>query len=277
MRGRKNLTAGGLLAIGLSVLVVLAVLAPLVWLFVSSFKSDREVIAYPPTLLPDDWTLDQFRAVNHSLPIAKMFRNSLIFAGGVTAISLLLDSMAGYAFARLDFKRKKLWFAVVLLTMMVPFQILMTPLYIEEHYLGLLDTFLGLILPRATSAYGIYMMRSFFVRLPVSLEESGRLDGLSEFGIFRRIMLPQCVPALVALGVFHFMNNWNDLLYPLMLTSSTEMRTFSAGLAMLVGNKVIKFGPTLAATLISILPVLILYLFGQRYFREGIASTGMKE
>ncbi|MDR2372757.1 MAG: carbohydrate ABC transporter permease [Bifidobacteriaceae bacterium] len=277
MGGRKTITPGGVVAIVISALVMLAVLAPLLWLFVSSFKSDKEVIAYPPTLLPQDWTLDQFEAVNHSLPIAKMFRNSLIFAGGVTVISLLLDSMAGYAFARLDFKHKKLWFAVVLLTMMVPFQILMTPLYIEEHYMGLLDTFVGLILPRATSAYGIYMMRSFFVRLPVSLEESGRLDGLSEFGIFRRIMLPQCLPALVALGVFHFMNNWNDLLYPLMLTSSTEMRTFSAGLAMLVGNKVIKFGPTLAATLISILPVLVLYMFGQRYFREGIASTGMKE
>jgi len=159
---------------------------------------------------------------------------------------------------------------------MVPFQVIMTPLYIEVFKLKLLDTYFGLILPRATSAFGIYMMRSFFVSLPKSLEESARIDGFGEFRIYWSVMLPLCKPALLTLGIFHFMNNWNDLLYPLMLTSSADMRTLSSGLALLVGNKVIKYGPTLAATMISLLPLLILYIFVQKYFTEGIATTGEK-
>ena len=274
---RRRIRLGTIVTIVVGLLIALFVVLPLAWLVVSSFKTDSGIIAFPPTFFPTQWTLAQYQNVNHSIPVLIMTRNSFIFAGAVTVISLTLDSLAGYAFARFDFKHKNLWFAVILLTMMVPFQVIMTPLYIQEFHMGILDTFAGLILPRATSAYGIYMMRSFFVRLPVSLEEAGRLDGLGDLGIFWRIMLPQCKPALVALGVFHFMNNWNDLLYPLMLTSSTDMRTLSAGLAVLVGNKVIKFGPTLAAPMISILPLLILYIFGQRAFREGAAMTGMKE
>ena len=153
----------------------------------------------------------------------------------------------------------------------------MTPLYIDVYKLNLLDTYLGLILPRATSAFGIYMMRSFFAGLPKSIEESGRIDGMGEFRIYWSLMLPLCKPAIASLGIFHFMNNWNDLLYPLMMTSSADKRTLSAGLAVLVGNKVIKYGPTLAATLISLAPLLILYIFCQKYFVEGIATAGMKE
>ena len=149
--------------------------------------------------------------------------------------------------------------------MMVPFQIIMTPLYIEVYKFNLLDTYAGLILPRATSAFGIYMMRSFFAGLPKSIEESGRMDGMGEFRIYWSLMLPLCKPAIASLGIFHFMNNWNDLLYPLMLTSSADKRTLSAGLAVLVGNKVIKYGPTLAATMISLAPLLILYIFCQKY------------
>lgn len=206
-----------------------------------------------------------------------MTKNTVVFAGGVTAVSLLFDSMAGYAFARMHFKGSKLLFTIILLTMMVPFQIIMTPLYIEVYKFNLLDTYLGLILPRATGAFGIYMMSSFFSGLPKSLEESGRIDGMSEFRIYRSIMLPLCKPALVSLGIYHFMNNWNDLLYPLMLTSSQNKRTLSAGLAVLVGNKVIKYGPILAATMISLMPLLVLYIFCQKYFIEGIAASGMKE
>ena len=206
-----------------------------------------------------------------------MTKNTIIFAGGVTIISLFFDSMAGYAFARMNFKGKKILFSIILLTMMVPFQIIMTPLYIEVYKLNLLNTYAGLILPRATSAFGIYMMSSFFAGLPKSLEESGRIDGMGEFRIYFSLMLPLCKPAIVSLGIFHFMNNWNDLLYPLMLTSSADKRTLSAGLAVLVGNKVIKYGPTLAATMISLAPLLVLYLFCQRYFVEGIAATGIKE
>ncbi len=120
------------------------------------------------------------------------------------------------------------------------------------------------------------MMRSFFISLPRELEESGRVDGFNEFMIYWRIMLPLCVPALITLGIFHFMGNWNDLLYPLMLTSSTEMRTLPAGLAMFVGDNTIEYGPTLAAAAISFLPLLILFLFAQKYFVQGVATSGLK-
>lgn len=257
--------------------VAVTVLVPILWLLVSSFKTDTGVIKFPPRFFPEEWTLHQYLYVGESIPIFQMTRNTVVFAGGVTVVSLLFDSMAGYAFARMRFRGSKLLFSIILLTMMVPFQIIMTPLYIEVYKLNLLDTYLGLILPRATSAFGIYMMSSFFEGLPKSLEESGRIDGMSEFRIYRSIMLPLCKPALVSLGIFHFMNNWNDLLYPLMLTSSQNRRTLSAGLAVLVGNKVIKYGPTLAATMISLTPLLVLYIFCQKYFIEGVATAGVKE
>lgn len=272
-----KVSLGKILAVMFTMLVAFSVILPVLWLLVSSFKTDAGVIQYPPRFFPQEWTLHQYAYVWKSIPIVSMLKNTLVFAGGVTLLSLLFDSMAGYAFARMHFKGSKLLFSIILLTMMVPFQIIMTPLYIEVYKLNLLDSYAGLILPRATSAFGIYMMSSFFGGLPKSLEESGRIDGMSEFRIYRSIMLPLCKPALMSLGIFHFMNNWNDLLYPLMLTSSAEKRTLSAGLAVLVGNKVIKYGPTLAATMISLIPLLVLYLFCQKYFVEGIASSGMKE
>lgn len=273
---KKN-TSGKIIGVVLTLFVAFTVLLPILWLFVSSFKTDIGVISFPPTFFPKEWTLKQYLYVEKSIPIFSMTKSTVIFAGGVTILSVLFDSMAGYAFARMNFKGSKVLFSIILLTMMVPFQIIMTPLYIEVYKLNLLDRYLGLILPRATSAFGIYMMMSFFRGLPKSIEESGRMDGMGEFRIYWSLMLTLCKPALVSLAVFHFMNNWNDLLYPLMLTSSASKRTLSAGLAVLVGNKVIKYGPTLAATMISLIPLLILYIFCQKYFVEGIATSGAKE
>lgn len=274
---KKKISISTIIGYFITLILAISVLTPILWLTVSSFKTDAGVISYPPTFFPVKWTLKQFKYVGESIPIFKMLLNTLIFAGGVTVLSVFFDSMAGYAFARMEFKGRNLLFSIILLTMMVPFQIIMTPLYIELYEFKLLDTYAGLILPRATSAFGIYMMSSFFADLPKSLEESGRIDGMGEFRIYWSIMLPLCKPAVVSLVIFHFMNNWNDLLYPLMLTSSTAKRTLSAGLAILVGNKVIKYGPTLAATMISILPLLLVYIFGQKYFVEGIAAGGVKE
>lgn len=258
------------------VVVLVSVLFPFVWLTLSSLKGDKEIIQYPPSLLPSQITARQYIKVWESIPLLSFLKNTAVFSGGVTLISILFDSMAGYAFARLNFKGKKPLFIFVLITMMVPYQVIMIPLFIEIFKLGLLDTYIGLILPRATSAFGIYLMRSFFISLPAELEESARIDGLNEFKIYSSIMLPLCKPALITLAIFHFMNNWNDLLYPLMLTNSTRMRTLSAGLAMFVGDRVIEYGPTFAATLISILPLLLAYVFAQKYFIRGVATTGLK-
>lgn len=274
---KKRISISTVIGTVITLLLAASVLIPILWLIVSAFKTDAGVIAYPPTFFPIEWTLKQFKYVEKSIPVFTMLINTLIFAGGVTVLSVFFDAMAGYAFARMNFKGRKLLFSIILLTMMIPFQIIMTPLYMELYKFKLLDTYAGLILPRATSAFGIYMMSSFFVGLPKSLEESGRIDGMGEFRIYWSLMLPLCKPALLSLAIFHFMNNWNDLLYPLMLTSSISKRTLSAGLAILVGNKVIKYGPTLAATVISLVPLLLLYVFCQKYFVEGIATGGTKE
>lgn len=258
------------------IILLAGIVFPFIWLILSSLKFNKDIIKYPPTLFARKYTTSQYANVWNSIPLLRFFINTVVFAGGTTLISVIFDSMTGYAFARLEFKGKNLLFAAVLITMMMPFQVLMIPLFVEVFKMGILNTYAGLILPRATSAFGIYMMRSFFVTLPKEIEEAGRIDGCSEFKIYRSLMLPLCKPAFVTLGIIHIMNNWNDLLYPLMLTSTTEMRTLSAGLAMLVGDKVIEYGPTLAASLLSILPLILAYIFAQKYFVQGIASTGLK-
>ena len=266
-------------AVGYIVLiaVMLIVVLPLIWLLVSSFKSDAEAIQWPPIFFPPQWLTVQYEYVVQTIPVLQMLGNTIIFATGVTAISLFFDSMAAYAFARMRFRGRNVLFGIILLTMMIPFQVVMIPLYLEEYHLNILNTYAGLILPRAASAYGIYMLTSFFSGIPKSLDEAARIDGMGEWKIYSRIILPLSKPALVTLGIYHFMNNWNDLLYPMMLTTSVEMRTLSAGLAILVGSNSIRIGPTLAATVISVAPLLILFLFGQRFFMEGIATSGMKE
>jgi len=274
---KENIAFGTVINGVVMVAIAASILHPFMWLFFSSFKLDSDIVSYPPTFLPSTYTLKQYIEVWKRIPLLRLFVNTIIFAGTVTLVSLILDSMAGYAFARIRFKWRRELFAFTLVTMMVPFQVLMIPLFVEIYRFGLLNTYWGLILPRATSAFGIYMMRSFFVSLPKDLEEAARIDGLNEFGIFLRIMLPLCKPALVTLGIFHFMSNWNDLIYPLVLTSSSEMRTLPAGLAMFIGERVIEYGPTLAATVLSILPLLVSYVFAQKYFVQSVVMTGLKE
>jgi len=261
---------------GITLLLVIAVLHPFLWIIVSTFKTEQELIRYPPSFFPDAPTVMQYVSVWTRIPLLDFFRNTVIFAGGVAVLSVFFDSMAGYAFARMRFRGSRPLFALMLVTMMVPFQVLMVPLFVEVYKLGMLDTYWGLILPRATSAFGIFMMRSFFVTLPKDLEESGRVDGMNEFRIYWHIMLPLCRSAMVSLGIFLLMNNWNDLIYPLMLTSSTGMRTLSAGLAMFVGQRSIEYGATLAAAALSLAPLVAAYVLAQRYFVQGIATSGLK-
>lgn len=261
----------------LLVILFLTVVFPFVWMFTSSLKFEKDILDYPPKVFAQTYTLEQYKKVFTVLPIANYLKNTVIYAGSVTIISVYFDSMAGYAFARLRFKGRRVLFNIVLLTMMIPFQVTMIPLFLEIFKLGLINTYPGLIIPRMTRAFGIFMMRSFFVGLPKDLEEAARIDGENEFGIFSRIMLPLCKPALVSLGIFTLMTEWNELLYPLMMTTSSDMRTLPAGLAMFVGERVSQYGPSIAGTVIALTPLLLVYCFAQRYFVAGIAMTGMKE
>ena len=260
----------------ISMLVILLVIAfPFLWLIISSFKHEKDIISFPPRIFADSYTLDNYIKVWTTIPLLDYIKNTVIFAGGTVITSVFFDSLAGYAFARMRFKGKSVLF--YLLTMMIPFQVFMIPLFIEVNLLGMLDTYAGLIIPRMTTAFGIFMMRSFFITLPDSLEEAARIDGLSEFNIFLKIMLPLSKPTLLSLGIFTLMNSWNDLLYPLILTSSSKMRTLPAGLALFTGQNISFYGPVMAGTVISMLPLLVVYIFAQKYFVQGTAMSGMKE
>ena len=236
--------------------LLIVVLFPMIWLVAGSFKLEKEILSFPPTVFGEHFSMKSFQRIFDAIPFLQYIANTVIFALGATGLALVFDSAAGYAFAQLDFKGKNFLFVVVLLTMMVPFQVMMIPLFLESNYLGLLNTYMGLILPKATTAFGVFMMRSYFAQQPHELGEAARIDGLSEIGIFFRIFLPLVVPGLMTLGIFHLMNNWNDLLYPLMMTTETKMRTLSAGLALFVGERsTTYYGPQLAGALISILPL----------------------
>lgn len=265
-----------MIVFALLLLLLIIVLYPYLWLIVSTFKPGSEIVQYPPTFFAQHYTISSYIQVWNSIPLLAFLKNTVIFAGSVTILSVLFDSAAGYAFARFNFKGKNLIFSFILVTMMIPFQVLMIPLFIEEYKLSILNTYAGLILPRMADAFGIFLMRSFFISLPKELEEAARVDGYNEFQIFYKIMLPLSKPGLITLGIINLMGNWNDLLYPLVLTSSTSMRTISAGLALFVGQRTLEYGPTLAAAAISLLPLVIVYIFAQKYFVQGIATTGLK-
>lgn len=273
---RKRTSLGQIINLILNLLLLILIFYPFVWLVLSTFKVDPDIVKYPPTFFPTKYTVSSYIKVWDSIPLLKLLMNTVIFAGTVTLISVLFDSLAGYAFGRFNFWGKRFLFTFILITMMIPFQVLMIPLFIEVYKLGMLNTYRGLIIPRMADAFGIFLMRAAFMSLPKELEEAARIDGYSEFGIFYRIMLPLALPAVITLAIFNLMANWNDLLYPLMLTSSTEMRTISAGLALFVGQRTLEYGPTLAAAAIALVPLLVIYLFEQRYFVQGIATTGLK-
>lgn len=262
---------------GVCLLVMLLVLVPFFWMVSMSFKTEAEIMSFPPTFFPKEISMKHMIAIWKRIPLLTYIKNTVIFAVEVAFVSVMIDSLAGYAFARIRFRGRETLFSLILLTMMVPFQITMIPLYIETFKLGILDTFVGLILPRAATAYGIFFMRSFFLGLPKDLEESARIDGLHEFGIYVRIMLPLCKPAFITLFIFVLMGNWNDLLYPMMMTSSTKMRTLPAGLAMFVGEGLTEVGPSMAGAFLSMIPLFVLYCMAQKYFVQGIAVSGMKE
>ncbi|MGC4154713.1 MAG: carbohydrate ABC transporter permease [Propionicimonas sp.] len=259
------------LAIG----VVLAVV-PFIWMVGGSFRTQADLYDNPARLLPLTWSLHGYQSIWDELPFARLILNSFIFAGGTTLLCLLFDSMCAYALARIPFRGAKICFWLVILTLMVPFQVTLIPVFIQLFNLGWLDTYHGLIIPRATSAFGIFLLRQFFISIPRELDEAARIDGAGHFQIYARIILPLAKPALATLAVLHFMNLWNDLLWPLIMTNSTEMRTLPAGLTLFGGQHIIDHAVLLAGATISLLPIAIAFVLAQKYFVAGVATTGLK-
>jgi multiple sugar transport system permease protein len=251
-------------------------LLPLLWMVATSVKPEADIVKFPPTLIPDRLTFEHYLDVWRRIPFARLYINTIVFAGGVTLISLLLDSMTAYALARLQFRGRNAVFVAILVMLMLPFQVTLIPLYDLLVSLGWTNTLQGLIVPRATNAFGIFFLRQFLLSLPRDLEEAARIDGASEFQIYRRVIMPLAVPALLTLGLFHFMYNWNDLLWPLIINQDQARQTLPAGLALFMGQHVVEFGILMAASVLALIPVVLFFLVIQRRFVEGIATTGIR-
>jgi multiple sugar transport system permease protein len=257
-------------------LVAIAIAFPFIWMLLTSLKPESEIVRFPPSLWPDTYTFASYVDIWSRIPFLLFFKNSIIFAAGVTLISLLLDSFAAYAFARLQFRGRNFLFILVLVALMIPIQVTMIPLFILLYKLGWINTWLGLIIPRATNAFGIFMLRQFFIGLPKELDESARMDGCTEFRLYWQIIIPLAKPALASLALFHFMYNWNDLLWPLIMTNSDELRTLPAGLALFMGQHVVEYGVLTAGAALALAPLVVGFLMAQKYFIQGIAFTGLK-
>jgi len=272
---RRRIASVALLIVAAA--ATLAVMLPILIIVFTAFKPVSEVNAYPPTLVPGAWTLDNFTRIFTELPFARLILNSFVFAGGVTVFALVFDSLAAYALARLDFRGSRVLLIAIIASLMIPFQATLIPIYQLVSDLGWVNSYAGLIAPRAADAFGIFFLRQFFLSLPRDLDNAARIDGASEFRIFRSVVLPNAVPALLTLGIYVFVNNWNDLLWPLVFTTDAEMGTVTSGLTLLTGpGGIIPQGVMMAGSLIAVLPLAIVFLLIQRRFVESIASTGLK-
>lgn len=261
----------------LLIVVGLFMVLPFVIMILTSFKAQHDVVTFPPRLLPSAWTLENYRLIWTRLPFGSLIRNSVVYSLTVTIISLFFDAMCAYALARLQFRGRNLVFLAILATMMVPGQVTLVPLFFNLFELGWINTFQGLIVPRLTSAFGIFLLRQFFISIPRDLEDAARIDGAGEFRIFWQIVLPLSGPAIATLFTFHFMYNWNDFLWPLIVTTTANMRTLPTGLALFMGDHNIEYGLLMAGATIAAAPLVIAFLFAQKYFVAGIALTGSKE
>jgi multiple sugar transport system permease protein len=260
-----------LLTIGL-----LCMSAPFVWMLSTSLKGTKDIFRYPPRWIPDAPTLANYEKLFRTVNIARPFINTVVTAVSITALSLLICSMAGYAFAKFDFPAKNVLFMGVLGTLMIPGQITMIPVFLLLKKMGLLNTYSGLILPGIASAFGIFFMRQFMVTLPDELMEAARIDGAKEFFIFGRIVLPLCKPALATLGILNFTGSWNNFLWPLIISTDESMYTLPVAVANLAGQYATEYGLQMAGSVVVIVPIVLFFMFAQRWFMEGVALTGMK-
>jgi len=253
-------------------------LLPFVWMILSSFKTLREVRQIPPTLFPEEFTLDNYDKVltDEDLPLGIFYRNSAIVALANVVQVLFTSSLFGYIFAKFDFKGKRALFWFILSLMMIPQQITMIPGYLILAKLGLINNLLALIIPAGIDAFGIFLFRQFAHSIPNELLDAARVDGASEFQIYGRVVLPQLGPALATFGMLTFMFNWNAYLWPLIVLTEKNVRTLPIILTWFSNQMVDKTNLTMAASVLVILPVLFVFLLVQRWIVEGITLSGMK-
>jgi multiple sugar transport system permease protein len=268
-----------LATLGIHLLLVTAVcltIFPLAWMVMASVMPAGEASAYPMSWVPSTLSLEHYRALFSRLEIVRYIMNSALIAGAVTLISLVVNSMAGYAFAKLSFPGRERVFRGLVATLVVPGQVTMLPLFMLLKYLGLINSFWGVIVPGMASVFGIFLFRQYALSIPDSLLDAARIDGAGEWRIYRSIVLPLCKPILLTLAVFTFMGTWNDFMWPLVVLTDSRLHTLPVALANLSGEHVQDTELMMAGALLTVLPVIVLYALLQRYYIEGIMVGSIK-
>ncbi|MBY7142897.1 carbohydrate ABC transporter permease [Virgibacillus sp. NKC19-3] len=259
-------------------LVALFMLGPFIWLISTALKSGGEnIFQYPPQLIPEQVTFSNFVGVMDAFPFWTYLLNSVIVTILTVILNVLFCSLAAYPLARMKFKGKNLIFILILSTMMIPFQLLMIPVYELALSLGLDNTYAGMILPQITTAFGVFLMRQAFMVIPYELDESARMDGANRFQIWLRILMPLAKPSMLTLTVFTFIFAWGDFLWPLIIISDQDMFTLTLGLDMLSGTFSSDWRLIAAGAIISMLPAIVVFLFLQKYFIGGLMKGAVKE
>ena len=262
-----------------TVLVVSSIMmiVPFYWSVSTSLKLEQHVFSSPPQWIPNPATLVSYVHVLTRIPFLRYFGNSVFVAVLTTFGHVFFDTLAAYAFAKLTFPGRDKIFFIMLLALMVPFQVNLIPLYKIMASLHWTDTYLALIIPNLTSIFGIFLMRQFMMTIPNELLDAARIDGCSEFGVFRRVVLPLALPGIATLIIFTFMGTWNDFLWPRIVTNSEKLFTLPVGLAQLQMKNTSNVAQIMAGTVLTALPMIVVFLFMQRQFIEGMTAGALKE
>ncbi|MCK9409895.1 MAG: carbohydrate ABC transporter permease [Bacteroidetes bacterium] len=261
---------------GLMILAFIS-LVPVLWMVSASFMTPGEASAVPMHFIPSHLTFEHYLALTDRMNMGKYFLNSFIIASAVTLISLLFNSMAGFAFAKYRFPGRDNLFRFLLGGMIVPAQVTMLPLFLMLKNMGFVNTYIGAIIPGLASIFGIFLIRQFAMSIPDSLIEAARMDGASDFKVYRSVILPLCKPILFTLALFTFMGTWNDFMWPLIIMSDNANYTLPVAIANLRGEHLLDLELMMAGSVITIIPVLILFLVFQRHYVRGIMVGGVKE
>ncbi|MED5019450.1 carbohydrate ABC transporter permease [Paenibacillus chibensis] len=267
----KNLATHLLLIIASVILVF-----PFLWMLSGAFKDSLEVVQMPPVWIPTHFNFDNFIEIEKYFPIFRSLWNSVLVSVVSTGLQLVVCAMAAFVFAKIPFKGREALFFLFLITLMVPMQVTMTPLFIIFQKLHLVNTMAGLILPGIFSAYGTFLLRQHMIGIPNSLMEAAFIDGASYFQVFRKVILPLSKPVMATLLIFSFMGSWNNFLWPLIITSDNNLMTLPLGLSKLQGRWATEWNVLMAGNVVSFIPIFIVYLFAQKHFIKGITMSGIK-
>jgi alpha-1,4-digalacturonate transport system permease protein len=252
------------------------VLAPITWFVLSSFKDITDLSARPPKIFPSQWAFENYTEAFKMYNYSRYFMNSVFVTTVATILTLLINSMAAFAFSKYNFRGRDGLFVLTLAMIMIPLQVILIPIYLVVANLGLVNTYWGMIIPAAATPTGVFILRQYMLTIPDELIEAARIDGAGEFRIFARIVLPLCRPALAVVAIFSILWRWNDFLWPLLIAQKEELYTLPVALALLNGQLVVPYNIVLAMSVMSILPVFFMFIFMQRQIIQGIAQTGVK-